>query len=149
MKRSIAIIAIPLLLASTLASASINPMERIFTVQKYLNNLNTANADSMMKIFTPDGEVVSTSQGRNNAISFFNGFLPLVISSKLDSSFIYPSYNAPPDGFEHYAARFHYTFELNDGTKVDGYYMDEFKFAKDSKLLQSVTMFENTHVKEM
>lgn len=144
------LIAIPLLLASTLSSAAVvSPMEQIFTVQKYLNNLNTANADSMMKLFTPDAEVISTTQGRNNAINFFNNFLPLVKSSKLDSSFIYPSYNPQPDGFDHYAARFHYTFELNDGTKVDGYYMDEFKFAKDSKQLQSVTMFENTHVKKM
>lgn len=113
--------------------------ERMNVVKQYVMDLQNANYQDISQLFEKDGYVISTSRGQMNAKDFFYAFLPFVSSAntEIHQTFISDA-NSNVLG-----ARFHFTFNMKDGEKGEGEYMDEFTFSNDSTKLTSVYMFEN------
>src|SRR3989344_5091013 len=104
-------------------------------IQRYLNNLQTGNADDMANLFMPNGYVYSTTKGKMNAITFFNAFLPQIKTAQVTIRNIYKQ----DGGYgSWYAASFHYTYIMKDGEQGGGDYTDEFRFHIGSDRLDGV-----------
>src|SRR5579872_6631657 len=112
---------------------------RLKTIHQYLNNLQNADYKDMKNIFSQNAIVVSTSRGKLDAIEFFNAFLPEVTAGNTQLHQTFISY----DDKDRLAARFHLNLQLKDDEKVNGEFVDEFIFDKDSEKLTAVYMFEN------
>lgn len=138
---------VPLVAFSAVATAHAQPSpdllnaKRQQVIHRYVEDLAKADANDIGSLFTDDGIVMSTSRGKNNAKSFFSDFLPMIYTAATDlhQSFI------SLDDVDRYSARFHLSFQLKDGEKADGEYIDEFVFEKNSAKLKRVDMFENLH----
>lgn len=113
-------------------------------IREYLKSIEQASYLSMEKLFATDGIVISTSQGKQNARVFFSNFLPSIQIAHTQIHQIFFSEDDP----NHFAGRFHLDFELKDGQKVSGEYMDEFIFTDGTIKLSAVYMFENLHFQE-
>jgi len=113
------------------------PVEK--QILRYLTNLATGNAADMKAVFTPQGYVISTTQGKKPAIVFFTNLLPQLKEEKMTLHRVYS--NGKPSGW--YSASFHYTFTLKDGEQRDGDYTDEFHVDSVSGKFDQVIMYEN------
>jgi hypothetical protein len=111
--------------------------QRQQAISQYVLDLQKADYKDINQLFEKNGTVISTSKGNVNAKDFFYGFLPEIVSAKTELHESFTSNNS------HYAVRFHFTFELKDGEKGDGEYIDEFIFTEHSEKLSAVYMFEN------
>ena len=129
-------------LLATAVTASANPVsneQRIDVVKEYIQDLGAANANAIVSLFAPGGEVISTSQGRVSASQFFNSFLPEVDHAEVSIGKIYKSINDD----DHYSASFHFSWTMSDGSTGSGNYVDEFMFKPESNKLVAAYMFEN------
>lgn len=118
--------------------------EREQVVQQYIQYLGKADYQDIASLFSEDGIVVSTSRGRVDARQFFNNFFPQIESSetKYHQGFI------SLDDANRYAGRFHLRYQLKDGERGEGEYVDEFIFVEHSAVLKAVYMFENLKFKD-
>ena len=112
--------------------------ERKATCVRYLVDLQKADYKEIVELFDKNGYVISTSKGHMNAKDFFYSFLPNIRTAKteLHETFV---------GSGKYAVRFSFDFEMKDGEKGHGEYIDEFIFVPDMAKIMSVSMFENLH----
>lgn len=124
-------------------AASAAQEARTQVISQYLDDLRTANAPSIGQLFVPNGTVVSTSQGKVDARTFFNSFLPAIQTATVGDAQIYVSM----DNNDRYTARFHFAWTMKDGGSGSGVFADEFIFAKGTNKLLEVTMFENVYLK--
>lgn len=115
---------------------------RVQAINQYLFDLKTGNADDIVQLFAKKGLVASTSKGIVEAVPFFHAFLPQIkyASAELNQLFLSPSDE------NRIAIRFRYGFELKNGERSQGQYMDEFVFEKNSDKLSWVYMFENLNI---
>jgi len=113
--------------------------KRQSAVANYIDSLGKADLEGMQAIFSGDAIVVSTSAGEKNALAFFAGFFPLIDTAhtQLNQRFVSVTDK------NRYGARFHLDYQLNDGEKGSGEYVDEFVFYDNSDKLKAVYMFEN------
>lgn len=117
--------------------------ERRQVITEYILDLGKADPDSITALFVEGGTVISTSKGEVGANDFFHSFLPQIESADTE---VHQTFWSKGDG-NHYAARFHFNFNLKDGERGDGEYVDEFIFENNSAKLISVYMFENLKFK--
>lgn len=112
--------------------------ERKATCVRYLIDLQNADYKGIVQLFDKNGYVISTSKGHMNAKDFFYSFLPNIRTAKteLHETFI---------GSGNYVVRFSFDFEMKDGEKGHGEYIDEFVFVPNMAKIMSVAMFENLH----
>lgn len=108
-------------------------------VKQYILDLQKADYKDITQLFEKNGMVISTSQGKVDAKEFFYSFLPSISSASTE---LHQYYVGETDQ-NRTTARFHFSFELKDGEKGEGEYMDEFIFSKNSTKLIAVYMFEN------
>lgn len=107
--------------------------------KRYLLDLAKADYKDIVRLFDKNGFVISTSRGKVNAKEFFYAFLPNVESAKTELHQIFTSQSDA----NRITARFHLTYQLKDGEKGNGEYVDEFIFDANSHKLSAVYMFEN------
>lgn len=108
-------------------------------IERYLQDLQKADYKDIIQLFDKNAYVISTSEGKMDAKSFYYAFLPKIQSAKTELHQLFmPTTDSTP-----LAARFHYTFKFKDGTEGGGEYVDEFVFWDTSTLLSAVYMFEN------
>lgn len=117
-------------------------VKRIQVIKQYLLDLQNGNADEITKLFEQKGFVFSTSKGIVEAGPFFHAFLPQIkyAFTELNQLFL------NPNDENRIAIRFRYHFELKNGERNYGQYMDEFVFEKNTDKLLSVYMFENLKI---
>jgi hypothetical protein len=113
---------------------------QINVIKRYVHDLGQADARDIVKLFTADGFVLSTSAGKKDARVFFNTFLPKIKTAHTQLEKIFMSHEQ--NSRNHYAARFHFTYTLKNGERGDGEYVDEFIFNPNGAL-SAVYMFEN------
>lgn len=111
--------------------------ERI--IHEYIEGLGKADYFSIVGLFVNNGTVISTSQGSVNARDFFYNFLPSIANSATQFHQMFTEIS----DVNRMEARFHYNYELKDGEKGGGEYVDEFVFMENSPQLVQVYMFEN------
>lgn len=87
------------------------------------------------------GIVFSTSRGKLNAKGFFYSFLSNVVYAQTEVHQVFVNNS----DINRMSVRFHFTFEMKDGEKESGEYVDEFIFSPCSSKLSAVYMFENLH----
>lgn len=124
--------------ASNIPSPTLNEA-RIEIVNRYVDDLASANINDIVSLFDANGKVVSTSKRSMNAKEFFYAFLPEI---KEATTVINQTFLGVTDN-NRLAVRFHFTFKLKDGETGEGEYIDEFVFKENSTQLSEVIMFEN------
>ena len=134
-----AVIAFVILSTTAMAENNTLQQERNAVVKRYLDDLQKADYRDISQLFEKNGIVMSTSRGKFNAKDFFYLILPNFVSAKTELN---QTFDGSSDS-NRLAARFHLKYELKDGEKSEGEYMDEFVFSDHSVKLKAVYMFEN------
>lgn len=130
----------PVIAAQNTENTSLSK-EREQVIEQYIDDLQKADAQDISTLFAENGIVVSTSKGKVSARDFFYSFLPEIEFASTELHGFFSNGTA----VNHYAARFHFSFNLKDGEQGEGEYVDEFIFAPNSSQLVAVYMFENLH----
>ena len=125
--------------AQTANSAESLTEKRQQVITNYINYLANADLEGMQTIFSANSTVVSTSAGEKNALAFFAGFFPLIDTAHTE---LHHRFISMTDA-NRYGGRFHLDYQLSDGDRGEGEYVDEFLFYDNSDKLKSVYMFEN------
>ena len=116
--------------------------DRIQTIEQYLHDLRSHDANHIISLFTSDATVTSNSQDYN-AKRFFRGFLPLIKSASINDEGIINGIFKSMDDANVYSANFSYSWEMVDGSHSGGYCTDTFVFKNDSAKLEKVVMCED------
>jgi hypothetical protein len=114
-------------------------------VREYLAALDASDAEAMLGLFHPSGEVLSPFLGRMGAHSFFTKLTQSSLASDIDVFDVLPSLSAP-----RVAAYFHYRWTLLDGSIVEFDCCDIYDFVTDSEspaarpLIKTMTIVYDT-----
>ena len=116
--------------------------QRAHVVKEYLLSLEAGDIEHMNELLEEGAIVMSTSQGRVDARTFFANFLPHIVSGQLE---IHQEFIGIETETDHYGVRFGLFLVMDDGWSGFGEYVDEFIFPPNSSKLSVVYMFENKH----
>lgn len=116
--------------------------QRTQVVKEYLLSLEKGDIEHMNELLEQGAIVMSTSQGRVDAKTFFADFLPHIVSGHLE---IHQEFIGIETETDHYGVRFGLFLVMDDGWSGFGEYIDEFIFSPNSSKLSVVYMFENKH----
>ena len=117
-------------------------IQRAQVVKEYLLSLEAGDIEHMNELLEDGAIVVSTSQGKVDAKTFFADFLPHIVSGQLE---IHQEFIGIETETDHYGVRFGLFLVMDDGWSGFGEYIDDFIFSPNSSKLLAVYMFENKH----
>lgn len=111
-------------------------------VRRYLRGLARADARAVLRLFAPDGEVLSPLYGRMRAAEFYPVLFAATARSRITLHHVLAGIADPST----LAADFDYEWDLADGTAARFRCVDVFTFGADTRITQLAIIYDTAQV---